>query len=308
MNFSRGKLFLVFLIVLVTFRFKTGWKRVQLSTFTESSLEENERTQTIMTPPTAINYSSTAFASHSSLANWFQEHHSGRVIFKWTNYFAVYEKLFQKYVGRNVVVLEIGVQSGGSIDMWREYFGSGLIYHGVDVSPWPKKFFEKKSDNIFIHTGSQEDRTFMRKLALELGQVDILIDDGGHTMRQQITTLEVLYDLVAPNGIFLTEDVHTSYADGWDGSGYRNKENFVEYVKKIIDQLYGFYHHRTDPALSDSLNNVWKTASISFYPGIIAFEKQPISKPESQSKGSQKLKFDSGKIICPSRARKAGHC
>ena len=242
------------------------------------------------------------------LTKWFENHKSGRVLFKWTSYLDVYHKLFQKYVGKKVILLEIGVQSGGSIDMWREYFGEGLVYHGIDLSPWPKKHFEDKEHNIFIHTGSQEDPVFLRQLALKLGQVDILIDDGGHTMLQQKTTLEHLFDMVASDGVFLTEDIHTSYDGSWDDAGYRSEGNFIEYTKKCIDQLYGFYHHKTDPTLPNNLNNIWKTSSISFFPGIVAFEKQQVSEPLSLAMGSQKLKFNLGKIVCHGAARRKGWC
>ena len=64
---------------------------------------------------------------------------------------------------------------------------------------------------------------FLKKLYAALPPLDILIDDGGHTMNQQITTFEVLFDKVKEDGIYLCEDLHTSYFK-YFGGGYKKKD------------------------------------------------------------------------------------
>ena len=75
-------------------------------------------------------------------------------IHKWENYFAIYESYFDKFRKRNARVLEIGIQYGGSLKMWKEYFGNAKIF-GIDINPDCKNLEEQ---NIDIQIGSQNDK------------------------------------------------------------------------------------------------------------------------------------------------------
>ena len=158
---------------------------------------------------------------------------------KWMHYFEAYDRFFSRYRGKDITVLEIGVFKGGSLQMWKNYFktsANNVHIYGIDVDPDCKKWEE---DGIKIFIGSQEDREFLRKVREEIGEVDILIDDGGHTMNQQIVTFEELFDLVADDGVYLCEDLHTSYMENYGGS-YKGK-TFIEYSKNLIDYLHAQY-------------------------------------------------------------------
>ena len=74
---------------------------------------------------------------------------------------------------------------GGSLQMWQHYFKGNATIYAVDINPECKKF---ETDSVKIFIGSQEDKKFLQKLSSELPQIDLLIDDGGHSMKQQITT------------------------------------------------------------------------------------------------------------------------
>jgi cephalosporin hydroxylase len=111
-----------------------------------------------------------------------------RLIHKWIHYFDVYDRHFSKYRNNeDLVILEIGVFHGGSLQMWKDYFGEQVQVYGIDINPRCK---ELEEENIKIFTGSQSDRNFLREVKEQIPKVDILIDDGGHTMRQQIVTFE----------------------------------------------------------------------------------------------------------------------
>ena len=109
----------------------------------------------------------------------------GRLIHKWTHYFEIYDRHFRKFKDKEINILEIGVSHGGSLQMWRDYFGGKTNIYGIDVNPKCKKL-EDKDTKIFI--GSQSDRNFLREIKEKIPKIDILIDDGGHTMTQQIVT------------------------------------------------------------------------------------------------------------------------
>lgn len=190
------------------------------------------------------------------------------IIHKWTHYFDVYHRHFQRFVGKECVVLEIGVSQGGSLQMWKHYFGMQAKIYGVDILPECKQFEE---DQIEIFIGSQADREFLRELKTKIPLIDILIDDGGHTMKQQISTFEELFGHISPNGIYLCEDTHTSYWKEY-GGGYQKPGTFIEYTKTLIDQLHAYYQFER----KNSATEFSKTAdSIHFYDSIIVVEKAP---------------------------------
>jgi cephalosporin hydroxylase len=110
-----------------------------------------------------------------------------RLIHKWNHYFEVYDRHFSKYRNKDIVILEIGVSHGGSLQMWKDYFGDKAKIYGIDINPQCKEFEE---ENIKIFIGSQSDRNFLREVKAQIPPIDILIDDGGHTMVQQILVMK----------------------------------------------------------------------------------------------------------------------
>lgn len=164
------------------------------------------------------------------------------------------------------MILEIGVFQGGSLQMWKEYFGEGVKIYGIDLDPRCKKFEE---EGIEIFTGSQSDRKFLREVKSKIPDIDILIDDGGHAMIQQIVTFEELYDKVKKDGVFLCEDLHTSYWLEY-GGGLKRGGTFIEYAKDFIDDIHAFHHSK-----GRYINNKTKSMdSLHFYDSIIVIEKK----------------------------------
>ena len=84
----------------------------------------------------------------------FEKH---RFIGKWLHYFPIYEKWFSPYRGKEIVFVEVGVQNGGSVQMWKNYFGKEAQIVGVDIDERCKQFEEEQ---ISIEIGSQSDRNF----------------------------------------------------------------------------------------------------------------------------------------------------
>jgi hypothetical protein len=209
--------------------------------------------------------------------------HEGKLIHKWDHYFDIYEKYFSKYVDREVSILEIGVSHGGSLQLWKKYFGNRVKIYGVDINAECKKLEE---ENITIFIGSQDDASFLRNLKTQIPQVDILIDDGGHTMTQQITTFNELYDHVKDGGIYLCEDTHTSYWYSFHG-GLRKKSSFIEFSKRLIDKLYTW--HLEDPSQLPVDYFVMNTKGIHFYDSIVVLEKGKREKPFHLRKGEETI-------------------
>lgn len=217
-------------------------------------------------------------SSRNPLSRYFQSNDK-RLIHKWVHYFDIYHRHFARFRGKPVTVLEFGVSHGGSLQMWRNYFGWRAKIYGVDIDPRCKDL-EGFGTRVFI--GDQEDRDFLRAIAAKIGPVDVLIEDGGHTMGQQIATFEEFYPLMAPNGVFLVEDLHTSYWADY-GGGYRRPGTFIEYAKNLSDQLNAWHSQEEGFAVDDFTRS---TRSMHLYDSIIVFERRPMVAPHHEKTGT----------------------
>ena len=126
--------------------------------------------------------------------------HKGRQVDKWSHYFPIYQAHFAKYVDKPVRVLEIGVDHGGSLQLWKEYFGPKARITGIDIDPRCKEYEEPQID-VLIADQTEAGLAGMR--------FDIVIDDGSHIPAHQVATFENLWWSTA--GVYLIEDCHTGY-------------------------------------------------------------------------------------------------
>lgn len=203
----------------------------------------------------------------------------GRLMHKWDHYFDIYHKYFQRFRGRPIKVLEFGVFHGGSLQMWKWYFGGDCTVVGVDINPLCKSLEEP---NVHIELGDQENREFLRGLVKKYGPFDIVIDDGGHTMGQQIATYEELLPAVTDDGVYLVEDLLTSYRLNYSG-GFRKPGTFIEYSKNLIDGLNAWHSQEPDKFIpTDFTRSVW---AMHYYDSVLVVEKLPRQKPWHEKTG-----------------------
>ena len=179
---------------------------------------------------------------------------------KWNNYFDIYENLFKKFLKKKITIVEVGIGDGGSLFMWRDFFGKKAKIIGIELNPEAKKL-EKKGFKIFI--GDQSHSSFWKSLYKQIGKIDILIDDGGHTNLQQITTLMESINHIKPGGIIVIEDTHTSFMKN---KGFKNpsKYSLINFTSSLIENI-----HRRNPSIKKELNFISKKIySIEYYDSI----------------------------------------
>ena len=178
------------------------------------------------------------------------------------SYFQVYEEIFKNYIGKKIIFVEVGVLGGGSLFMWKDYFGKDARIIGIDLNPEAKKW-EKHGFEIFI--GSQSDEKFWTNFYNKVGKIDILLDDGGHYNKQQIITLNSSVPNITDGGMIVVEDCHASYMSVF---GNPSKFSFMNFSKYIIDKI----NHRY-PALDSNKKKTEenKIFSVSFYESIVVF-------------------------------------
>jgi len=207
----------------------------------------------------------------NDLEKYFTEN-TGRLIHKWNHYFEIYDRHFSRFRGTDVHIVEFGVSQGGSLQMWKKYFGPDCKILGVDINPHCKDLEE---DQVEIVIGDQGDRKFLKSIANKIPRIDILIDDGGHRMRQQINTFEELFPHIDKKGVYLCEDLHTSYWPGF-GGGYGKRGSFIEYSKDFIDYINAWHSMSKKLSVTEFTESVH---SLHFYNSILVIEKRVIEKP-----------------------------
>lgn len=196
------------------------------------------------------------------------------------HYFDIYHRHFAPFRGRPITVVEFGVSHGGSLQMWKHYFGPRVRIVGVDINP---KCAALSEPQVEIVIGDQDDREFLRKLAAEVGPIDVLVEDGGHTMTQQIATFEEFWPSIVEGGVYLTEDLHTSYWSKY-GGGLRREGTFVEYAKKLIDQQHAWHRSQDDQFEVDEYTRT--IGGMHVYNSVIVFDKARVRRPTNVKTGT----------------------
>jgi hypothetical protein len=207
----------------------------------------------------------------SDLSRAFYEN-DGLVVHKWTHYLPIYDRHLSRYRKRPLRLLEIGVSAGGSLHLWREYFGDDAVIYGIDIDPGCSQFNGQDGQ---VRIGSQSDPTFLRAVVSEMGGVDVVIDDGSHIASHQRITLDALFPLLNPDGVYICEDLHTAYWPTYEGA-YGKSSNFIEVGKRIVDDIHTDFHSRKARIIADAARTV---DGVHFYNSMVVIEKRPCGRP-----------------------------
>lgn len=204
--------------------------------------------------------------------------HAGveHVMDKWLHYLPVYDRFFGPWRGKPVRMMEIGVGGGGSLDIWRDFFGPGATILGIDINP---KCAERVTPPNQVRIGSQADTAFLDTVLAELGPPDIILDDGSHIASHQIASFRHLFPLLPPGGLYLIEDLHTAYWERFEG-GYDKADTGIGLIKALIDDQNGWHH--------DRLANYAPAAQIGgihMFDSIAVIEKADLPKPQARRIG-----------------------
>jgi len=157
---------------------------------------------------------------------------------KLMHYFEIYERHFDAFRGGAPTVVELGVSQGGSLDMWRWYFGRRSTIVGVDVDPRVADL--PTPSGVHVHVGDQADPQFLASLVDRHGPPDIVIDDGSHRHGDRMASLTTLWEMMEPGAVYLVEDVCTSYLDAY-GGGVGRSDTFIGETKALVDEVHGYW-------------------------------------------------------------------
>ena len=181
---------------------------------------------------------------------------------KYKKYFDIYDELFKKFINKKITIVEIGILNGGSLFMWKNYFGKKAKIIGIDLNPKTKQL-EKYGFKIF--NGNQSNKHFWEKFFKKVRKLDIIIDDGGHTNEQQLLTTIYTVPHINNGGLLAIEDTHSSYLRRFQNP---SKYSFMNFSKKIIDDIN--YMYPNIGKFNFSLNKF--IYSIQYFESIVCFK------------------------------------
>lgn len=199
------------------------------------------------------------------------------------NYCAKYEKYLPFKRTDKLKLLEIGILDGSSLKMWSDYFMFSEII-GIDINKECKQY---EDGRIKVEIGSQNNKYFLDEIVEKYQMFDMILDDGSHINSDVIFSFEHLFKYVKPGGVYIVEDVCTSYWSDY-GGGIGKEGTSIEYFKKLVEDvnLMGLVnfdipdnaHARREDwtipyVLKEYPNCVTDIESINFLNGIIIITK-----------------------------------
>ncbi|RMG05068.1 MAG: class I SAM-dependent methyltransferase, partial [Acidobacteria bacterium] len=189
-----------------------------------------------------------------------------------------YQKHFSELRKRRITILEIEIggysdpKAGGeSLRMWKSFFPRAQVV-GIDIADKSAH----QTSRIKTYCGSQTDPEFLERVISEIGEPDIIIDDGSHLNCDVITTFKILFPKLKVPGFYCIEDLQTSYWTevggwNWDGSADLNAEGTsVNFLKSLVDCLN--YEEFMDPEYRPTYFDRHIVA-IHFYHNLAIIEK-----------------------------------
>ena len=146
-------------------------------------------------------------------------------------YVKYYEQWLEHKRNDKIKLLEIGVQEGRSHLMWKDYMPNAMIY-GIDID---NRCSTIKQDRVYIEIGDSSDKLFSNNFCFKNGPFNVIIDDGGHYSKAQIKTFEIFFPHVVSGGLYVIEDLHTSY---WREFTSKNEKSCISYLRELVDEMY----------------------------------------------------------------------
>jgi len=160
--------------------------------------------------------------------------HEGYVSDKWSSYLDIYQELFAPFREKPVRFLEIGVQNGGSLQIWEKFFPHAVQFVGCDINP--KVATLTHGPNTRVVVGDSSAPETIETIKRISPTFDIVLDDGSHRSPDIINAFRMLFPLIAPGGLFVAEDLHCSYWRSYKG-GVLAPHSSIEYFKRIVDAI-----------------------------------------------------------------------
>ena len=144
------------------------------------------------------------------------EEHTGKVSDKWPLYLSEYDRIFKGYRTQPIKILEIGIQNGGSLEIWPKFFPNGKKFIGCDINPNCAKL-QFEDPRIKLVIGDANTNKTQNDILQHSSEFDIVIDDGSHLSSHIIKSFARYFPILLDGGVYVAEDLHCSYWVDYEG-------------------------------------------------------------------------------------------
>lgn len=159
--------------------------------------------------------------------------HVGKVSDKWAIYLTEYGRILEEYRDRPVRLLEIGIQNGGSLEIWSKYFRRAQKLIGCDINP-DCALLSYEDPRITVVVGDANLDTTQTKILGYASAFDVIIDDGSHRSSDIVKSFARYFPHLADGGVFVAEDLHCSYWQEFEG-GLFDPFSSITFFKRLAD-------------------------------------------------------------------------
>jgi GT2 family glycosyltransferase len=165
----------------------------------------------------------------------FYKSHTGKVSDKWALYLREYDRLFAPYREQTISMLEIGIQNGGSLEIWSQYFPNAQKFVGCDINPDCDKL-TYADPRIAVIVGDATTPETQAQVLAQSASFDLIIEDGSHTSSDIVKAFARYFPALKTGGLFVTEDLHCSYWQDHEG-GIFHPYSSITFFKHLADMV-----------------------------------------------------------------------
>jgi len=178
--------------------------------------------------------------------------HLGKVSDKWQRYLDEYERIFASKKLDRINILEIGVQNGGSLEVWSQFFPNANCIIGCDVDI-KCRLLEYEDPRIQVVVGDILSEETQKNIQSLKKSFDIIMDDGSHLSNEIIKSFLALFPTLNFDGIYIVEDLHCSYWQEFDGGLYKSNSaiGFFKQLVDVINREHWGFELKTEDFLSE---------------------------------------------------------
>jgi SAM-dependent methyltransferase len=176
--------------------------------------------------------------SRKSLRTLYTEH-TGKVSDKWALFIDVYDRVLDAYREQPIDFLEVGVQNGGSLEIWAKFFPEARALVGCDIDARCGDL-EFDDPRIKVVVGAINETATFREIAKHMTGFDVFIDDGSHTSPDIVSSFVNYFRFLRPGGLYLIEDLHCAYWRHW-GGGISQPTGAMAFLKLLADGIHHNY-------------------------------------------------------------------
>jgi O-antigen biosynthesis protein len=193
--------------------------------------------------------------------------HTGKVSDKWALYLREYDRIFSPFRSQAVSLLEIGIQNGGSLEIWSQYFPNAEVFVGCDINPDCAEL-RYEDPRITVIVGDATAPETHSKVLAQSATFDLIVEDGSHTSSDIVKTFARYFPTLKEGGVFVAEDLHCSYWQEYEG-GIFHPYSSITFFKHLSD-IVNHEHWGVEKSRAQLLDGFKHLLQVEFDESVLA--------------------------------------